>query len=104
SCCSIRWFVPLLAPLYYVLAVALRERPGWRLDFGLLAAAGLALGATTAWTGPWDPFPPFFLPLQAAAVALWLGASRLPPDLPARLAGWLGRLPWAAIGLAALAV
>src|SRR5262249_23740993 len=33
ACCSIRWFVPLLAPGYYALAVLLRDFPQWRRDF-----------------------------------------------------------------------
>jgi hypothetical protein len=97
ACCSVRWFLPLLAPGYYLLALLLRERPAWRSDFWLLAAAGLVLGAAMWWGGTWVAEPPLFLAVQTAAVVLWIGASRLLPALPR-----LPCLPWTLLGLAAL--
>jgi hypothetical protein len=53
-CCSIRWFVPLLAAAYYVLAVFLRSYP--RYGWDLLVLSGW--GAVVAWLmwkgGPWE--------------------------------------------------
>jgi hypothetical protein len=54
QCCSIRWFVPLLAPGYYVLAVWLR----YYLRFGWIFLAVSAYGAVLAFLdwqqGPWQ--------------------------------------------------
>jgi hypothetical protein len=52
-CCSIRWFVPLLAPAYYVLAVFLRHYPRYGWDLLVLSAWG-AIAAGLMWEGgPW---------------------------------------------------
>jgi hypothetical protein len=68
ACCSIRWFVPLLAPSYYVLALAMRERPGYWPMFLLLSGWGAVLGAIMWTTGPWlRNMVPFYWPIQAAA-------------------------------------
>ena len=40
QCCSIRWFVPLLAPAYFVLALFLRRYPRYRFVFLLLTGWG----------------------------------------------------------------
>jgi hypothetical protein len=70
---SIRWFVPLLAPAYYLAALFLRERPGYRADFIILSAWGLVMAALMWWKGPWMPrMVPLFWPLQAAALMSWL--------------------------------
>jgi hypothetical protein len=72
-CCSVRWFVPLLAPAYYVLALLLRDRPRWRGDFVLLSASGGVLGLLMWWRGPWLKFPPVvYWPLLAVALFVWL--------------------------------
>ncbi len=42
-CCSVRWFVPLLVPGYYVLALLLREYPEYRWDFWVLSAWGAVM-------------------------------------------------------------
>jgi hypothetical protein len=52
-CCSIRWFVPLLAPGYYVLGLSLRDHRRLRPVFVLLSAWGAVLGALMWWKGPW---------------------------------------------------
>src|SRR2546430_1892919 len=49
ACCSVRWFVPLLAPGYYVLAVLLRDFAEYRRDFLLLSGWGLGLGLVMWW-------------------------------------------------------
>jgi hypothetical protein len=72
-CCSVRWFVPLLAPAYYILAIWLRDCPAvYRRDFCILSAWGAALGATMWWVGPWWPHPvPGFWAILTAASASW---------------------------------
>ena len=71
-CASIRWFVPLLAPGYFVLAVFLREQPDYRRDFVLLSGWGALVAASMWWKGPWmKDMVPFFLPVQAAALLSW---------------------------------
>jgi hypothetical protein len=52
-CCSIRWFVPLLAPAYLALAVLLRDHPSYRLDLLLLSAWGARLTWLMWNDGPW---------------------------------------------------
>jgi hypothetical protein len=52
-CLSIRWFVPLLAPAFYVLAVALRRVPELGRPFKILGAWGIAAGPALWWAGPW---------------------------------------------------
>jgi hypothetical protein len=55
-CCSVRWFVPLLAPGFYILALWLRDGPpAQRRDFVILSAWGAVLGALMWWVGPWTP-------------------------------------------------
>ncbi len=57
GCVSVRWFVPFLAPGFWVLAKLLAERPALRFDFAALALCGLAL-AVGAWAvGPWRSAP-----------------------------------------------
>lgn len=69
---SIRWFVPLLAPGYYVLAVLLRERPEYVRDVLVLSGWGALVAGLMWWKGPWMPrMVPFFWPLQAAALLSW---------------------------------
>jgi hypothetical protein len=93
-CCSIRWFVPLLAPCYYVLALALRDLPATRGGLALLSGWG-ALLAVMMWSeGPWiKHMVPYFWPLQAAALlsgglyAVWSWRQSVrsaPPTIGAR--------------------
>jgi hypothetical protein len=73
-CCSVRWFVPLLASSYYVLALLLREYPRYRVDFLLLSGWGLVLAALMAWHGPWmKHMVPFYWPIVAATLLSWAG-------------------------------
>ena len=72
QCCSIRWFVPLLAPGFFVLALLFRDRPTYRWDFYLLSLWGAVLGMMMWWYGPWLPhMVPLFWPIQAAALLSW---------------------------------
>ena len=71
-CCSIRWFVPLLAAGYFVLAVLLREEPRYRADFLLLSASGVVVAFFTAWYGPWmKHMVPLYWPIQAGLLLSW---------------------------------
>jgi hypothetical protein len=90
-CCSVRWFVPLLAPAYYGLAVFLRDHPAWRGSFGILSGWGCVFGLLMWPGGPWrEHMVAGFWPVQAAAlvscVALWIwqGRRRRAADTPVR--------------------
>jgi hypothetical protein len=85
-CCSIRWFVPLLAPGYYLLVVLLRERPMLVRDLEILALFGAVLEAWLWWRGPWDGRVPWGLwPINLAALIAWsaLGKIKSRADLAA---------------------
>jgi hypothetical protein len=72
ACCSIRWFVPLLAPGYYALAVVLARWPRYRVDFLLLSGWGVILMAVALRAGPWTAhMVPAFWPIHAAALVTW---------------------------------
>lgn len=69
QCCSVRWFVPLLAPGYYSLAIALRECSNLRGTFLSLSAWGFCMAALMWWQGPWmKHLVPLYWPLVAAAI------------------------------------
>src|SRR5262249_33695007 len=46
-CCSIRWFVPLLASGYFVLALLLREAPHYHADILVLSGWGAVVALFT---------------------------------------------------------
>jgi hypothetical protein len=70
--CSVRWFVPLLAPAYFVLAVLLRDRPQYGADVVLLSGWGALLMGIAWCAGPWTPnMVPGLWPIQATALASW---------------------------------
>ena len=74
QCCSVRWFVPFLAPGWWLLGVLLRERPAYRPDFYALAGWGAVLGGLMAWVGPWTPdVVPLLWPVVGAALLTWAG-------------------------------
>jgi hypothetical protein len=50
---SIRWFVPLLVPAYFVLMLTLKARPGLLEQFKILTQFGVILTAVLFWVGPW---------------------------------------------------
>lgn len=69
---SIRWFVPLLAPAYFLIA---RYTEGHRRQEGgflILTAFGILMAVLMWWRGPWmDRMVPFYWPTQAAALLTW---------------------------------
>jgi hypothetical protein len=72
-CCSIRWFVPLLAPGYLVLAVLIRELPTRRRDFAALSLWGGAMAVVMWRRGPWMPrLVPFWWVFLAGGLLTWL--------------------------------
>jgi hypothetical protein len=79
QCCSIRWFVPLLAAGYYVLAICLRDEDRFRVPFLILNGWGSVMAALMWWQGPWmKHMVPLYWPLQLAALlslAIWLKRS-----------------------------
>jgi hypothetical protein len=75
QCCTIRWFVPLLAPAYFVLALLLQRYPRYWLDFLLLSVWGTLLVVLMR-EGPWQGgMVPYFWPIQAAALVSWFSFS-----------------------------
>jgi len=75
---SIRWFVPMLAPGYFLLAVLLRNRPGYHIDFLVLSGFGAIIGVLGWYYGPWAKhILPLYWPLQAGALISWATCSRL---------------------------
>lgn len=79
SCCSVRWFVPLLAPAFYALTTLLRERPSAARDLAGLTLLGALLGTVMWWRGPWaGGVIPVMWPLTVAALAwlAWRGRIR----------------------------
>ena len=76
-CASIRWFVPLLVPGYFVIAVFVRERPAWSADFLVLSSWGGVIAVLMWWYGPWmKHLVPFYWPLQIAALMSWILCAR----------------------------
>jgi hypothetical protein len=72
-CLTIRWFVPLLVPGFWVLARLLVEFPALKLDFVVLSAWGLVVSVLTWPGGPWLVVAPPRVDLIAwAAVVTWL--------------------------------
>jgi len=84
-CCSIRWFVPLLAPFYYLLAIFLKERPEYSIDLLILSAWGLLMGLLMWCKGPWmQHMVPGYWFIEAAALISWLAyrfhlKKKMPP-------------------------
>jgi hypothetical protein len=67
QCCSIRWFVPLLAPGYYALAVFLRDARRFQWEFAILSGCGAVIAWLSWRHGPWmKHMVPFYWPLQGA--------------------------------------
>ncbi len=73
QCCSIRWFVPLLAPAYYLLIVLLRHAPRYRFELIILTLFGIVEGLLMWREGPWMPhMVPGFWFIQGGALLVWL--------------------------------
>src|SRR6266542_3152172 len=76
-CCSIRWFVPFLAPAYHALALYLQQKPGERLDFCILSLWGGLLGVSMWWHGPWiQQSVPLLWMLVAAGLLAWFACCQ----------------------------
>ena len=73
GCISIRWFLPLLAPGYYVLAVVLRRFPSLRGDFVVLSVWGAVEAVLMWYGGMWWGHLPLRWPLLGAALLSWAG-------------------------------
>jgi hypothetical protein len=72
SCLSVRWFVPLLVPGFWLLARLLAEFPTYRVDFVVLAAWGLVASWLMWPCGPWLSAPvPEVEVVAWAAGAAW---------------------------------
>jgi hypothetical protein len=72
-CYSIRWFVPLLAPAYLVIAHFLARFPTWHWSFWILSFWGMLIGATMWYRGPWKPGMGFwYWAVQGSALISWL--------------------------------
>ncbi len=56
ACCTIRWFVPLLAAGYLELALLLRDSPKYRIDFVILSVWGAVLAGCFWAYGPFGSF------------------------------------------------
>jgi MFS family permease len=77
-CCSVRWFVPFLAPGYWALALFLRDCPHYRRDFLVLSIWGALLSAVLWWSGPWVLARGYLLfPIVVLALATWWWCRRL---------------------------
>jgi hypothetical protein len=75
-CCSVRWFVPLLAPGYLVLGLSLRQHPLYCWDFLVLSGWATVLAGIMWWKGPWiKHMVPLYWPLVAAALVSWIGCA-----------------------------
>lgn len=74
---SVRWFVPLLAPAYVMLAVLMRDEPERIAEFALLSIVGGLLAAIAWWRGPWTlRMVPLYWPIVATGLLGWIGLRR----------------------------
>jgi hypothetical protein len=87
ACCSIRWFVPLLAPGYFALAMFLRQYPQYTGDFIILAIWSAVIAGLSWWQGPWmNHMVPWYWVWQGGALLSW-AAYRLRQRQPSALTG-----------------
>jgi hypothetical protein len=92
ACTSVRWFVPLLGPGYFLLACHLRDRPQALRELLALSLWGAVLAALMWWRGPWaDRMVPLLWPIVGSALLSWLWCARraravAPATLPFPLA------------------
>jgi hypothetical protein len=78
QCLSVRWFVPLLAPCYFALAVLLRYAPRFAGELLVVSSWGFLLAGVAWCYGPWIPhMVPGFWPFQIAALASWIAYYRV---------------------------
>ena len=90
GCVSIRWFVPFLAPGFWLLAKVLTERPEFRRDFAALALWGSVLAAGGWMVGPWWLRNlPFYWWVFGGSLVTWgvvrATAPRAKPAAPAKV-------------------
>jgi hypothetical protein len=77
ACCSVRWFVPFLAPGYYLLGVYLRKYPCCRAEFLGLSFWGGVLAVFMWYSGPWTlHLIPVLWPIVGAALLTWMICHR----------------------------
>ena len=82
-CCSVRWFVPLLAG-FFLLALLLRDFPEYERDLLWLSGWGAVLGAMMAWGGPWRETPRLaYWVVVGLALAGWMWIARQRHGTPA---------------------
>jgi hypothetical protein len=73
SCISVRWFLPMLAPGFYTLAVYLRERPQAWGEVHIIGVGSVALGLVMWWCGPWyERVVPGFWLILAGMLIGWI--------------------------------
>ena len=72
-CCSVRWFVALLAPGYYILVLLLRYDVGAQTELRVLSSGSFVLGPLMWWQGPWTAHlvPGFWL-IVGATLLGWM--------------------------------
>jgi hypothetical protein len=80
SCCSTRWFLPLIAPGYLLIGILLKERPRFQFDFLWLSAVGGTIVEKVFGPGPWE-----YHSVGEIAPALAIGAAGW---LAIRLSEW----------------
>lgn len=72
GCCSVRWFVPLLAPGFVALCVLLRDYPELRLNAVIFGTGGVLLGIGMAIRGPWfQRLMPFYFVIYFGTLMVW---------------------------------
>jgi hypothetical protein len=77
GCCSIRWFVPFLAPAFWVLALILNELPERRTEFLVLTVGGFVLSAIMWAVGPWTTrMVPMMWPVVGITLLAWNSVYR----------------------------
>lgn len=70
-CYSIRWFVPLLAPCFFILAIAIRDIPWMRSMMTVLSLGGAYLTLWMCIRGPWtNRMPPGFWVVQGLTLLI----------------------------------
>jgi hypothetical protein len=72
ACCTVRWFLPFLAPFFLLVARLVQQAPQYRAVLWLLTAWGVVLAAALWWVGPFTLFMnPLYWPTFGAAVLSW---------------------------------
>jgi hypothetical protein len=78
GCCSVRWFVPLLAPGFVALCVLLRDHPAFRIDALIAGSGGILLGIGMTIRGPWfHKLMPFYFVIYFGTLIVWMAARWL---------------------------